>query len=74
MKISKSNIFYIISSYFLLFAFVGTLFNVFTMSMAWSVSIFIVLWCSYWFIRYCIDMYRFSLELMDDIIEKLKNL
>jgi len=72
MKISKSNIFYIIASYFLVFAFVGTLFNVFTMAMAWSVSIFIILWCTFWFLIYCKDMYYFAEVLVEQIQEELK--
>jgi len=74
MKLSKLNIFYMIASYFMLFAFVGALFNVLVPAIAWSISIFIILWCAYWFIIYCIDMYYFSVALMEQIDEDLKEL
>ena len=67
-KFTKLDVFYLIASYFMLFVFVGVIFNVVTMSIAWSVSIFIILWCSYWFIRYCIDMYYY----MDGMFEMIK--
>lgn len=55
--------------YFATFALVGFIFNVLTMAMAWSVSIFIILWCGYWLIIYSIDMYYY-IQAMVDIMEE----
>jgi hypothetical protein len=75
-RFTKLDVFYLIASYFMLFAFVGVIFNVVQMAIAWSISIFIILWCAYWFIRYCIDMYYYidaMFELMkEEIKEKMK--
>ncbi len=60
--------------YFTSFALAGLIFNVLTMAMAWSVSIFIVLWCGYWFIIYFIDMYyhiQAMLEIMEEDFNKM---
>ena len=72
MKISKANIFYIITTYFLLFLFVGIIFNVVQMAIAWSISIFIVLWLAFWYIVYCIDMYYYMKAHIELIMEELE--
>lgn len=61
-------------SYFMLFAFIGALINEVVMAIAWSISIFIVLWCTYWFTIYCIDMYYFinvMIEIMQDELKEI---
>jgi len=71
-KFTKVEIFYLIASYFMLFAFVGVLFNVVIPAIAWSISIFIILWCGYWFIIYCINMYHFAKALVEITEEDIR--
>ena len=74
VKPTKTEVVFAILIYFASFALAGLIFNVLTMSMAWSVSIFIILWCGYWLAIYFRDMYYFSLALMEIMEEDFNEL
>lgn len=76
VKPTKIEVVFGILIYFVSFALAGLIFNVLTMAMAWSVSIFIVLWCGYWHIIYFIDMYYYihaMVEIMEENFNKMLN-
>lgn len=76
VKLTKNEVVLGIVIYFVLFALTGLIFSVLTMAMAWSVSIFIYLWCGYWLIIYSIDMYYYMqamLEIMEEDFKKMTN-
>lgn len=69
-KFKKIDWFYAICSYFMVFGFVGIIFNALSIVMSWSVSIFIILYLAYWMIRYFIDMKNAFLIHMEILKEK----
>lgn len=70
-KFTKIDVFYMIMMYFMLFVFVGALFNIIVDAVAWSISIFIILWCSYWFYQYMVAVYYDVSAQIDLMIEEM---
>lgn len=80
-KFKKIDWFYAICAYFMMFGFIGVIFNVLPVVMPWSISTFIILYLIYWTIRYFIDMkdeFLIKMEMLEEnikeYIKKCKNI
>ena len=60
--------------YFATFILAGFVFNALIFLISWSISIFIILWCGYWSVLFFIDMYYFTLALMEIMEENFNEL
>ncbi len=67
---------YAILAYFMIFLFLGMIFDAMPVLISYSISIFIILYLAYWIIRWIKDVIKYTfaeIELIqDDIKEKRK--
>jgi len=69
-KFKKIDWFYAICAYFMAFGLVGVIFNALSVVMPWSITIFIILYLTYWMIRYVKDLKDAFLIQMELLREK----
>jgi len=71
-KFKKIDYFYAIALYFMLFIFVGAMFFAVLDVIAWSISIFLIVYIAYWSIIFIKNLAEYSFIIMELFEEELK--